>query len=153
MGTYEDFINGLFGSGDSGNALSLANPLSSWFNLMENLWENSHGGSRAAIESLPFSGSLIKWKQSIKKAEDHYQNTGTDSVYGYNTPVNPLLRDLSSGVTPVKMARSLTRMYGAEVELDIAKERHATWESSRKAAQSWQQYERMKRDRYDKYGQ
>lgn len=135
MGSYEDFLFGV------------RNPLGAWKRFTDVLYERSHGSARAILESLPFTGGLRKWEQSVRKAEDHYNNTGTDPQYGYGTPTMPGLRELSSAVAPVKMARSLAKMYGAEVELDIAKERREAWTQSHKAANAWYAYEQLKQNR------
>lgn len=99
------------------------NPLSVYLQGMDFLRAISHGGNRAMLDSLPISGAIRRWKNDIKKAEDRYRNTGVDESYSspYASPI-PLLNDVGGAVKPVRMAKSLMGMYGAEVQLNIAKE-------------------------------
>lgn len=126
------------------------NPISKYLGAMDYIRDHfTHGAARMIMDSLPISGNVRNWKNNVQKAEDRYQNTGTDEAYSspYASAI-PFVNDaVGAAVKPARMARSLMSMYGAEVELDIAKERHASWEQSHKAANAWYAYEQLKQNR------
>lgn len=120
---------------------SAGNPLSVYLHGMDFIRALSHGGGRAVMDSLPISGGFRKWKNEIKKAEDRYGNTGVDEAYAspYASPI-PLLNDGANAVKPVRMAKSLMGMYGAEVQLNIARE-------YTRAGREWSNYAYLKNKR------
>lgn len=132
------------------NPAELNQLLGGWFGgAADYLRERTHGGSRAILDNLPLTGKVRQWRFNVEKAEDRYNNTGIDEAY--NSPYNaglPFVNDAVGAVAkPSRMARSLMSMYGAEVQLDIQYARGFAALESRRAAQSWQQYERMRQNR------
>lgn len=127
------------------------NPLARWMSSMDNLRDRSHGGARAFLDSLPISGAFRKWKNEIQKADDRYKNTGTDEAYSsaYNGSL-PFVNDALGAVArPARMASSLMKMYGVEVELDVQRTRLEANREYTRSAHAWQAYERMRANRRD----
>lgn len=98
----------------------------------ESQFKNKHGADRYYWENLPFWGKLHSVREGAKRAEDSYRNTGKDDYYSdrwASDSLNSMLGSLSAPIPGLRlptMAKSLAKMYGAEVELNIAKFRHAT---------------------------
>lgn len=127
--------------------------------------ESSHGAQRYRWEQFPLFSSFYRYEQGAKKAQDYYNNTGHDDYYGthwMDGSLNSALGAISAplpGVRIPSMARSLAKMYGAEVELNIAKYRHATqiarrhanreyYEQSSALNRKWKDYQYLKHDKY-----
>lgn len=115
-----------------------------------------HGASRYYWENVPIFKQIHRVKQEAQQAEDYYDKTGMDDHYGIHyqsSAIDSAIGALSSPL-PFKiptMARSLAQMYGAEVQLDIAKYRHATQMARRfNDRASFEMAMRRNQDYYDK---
>lgn len=139
MASYADFLgryNGRLGGLGGGGS----NPLVTFYNALNGLYNNSHGSARYTLANLPFFGRIRNYIDQAHKAQDQYDNTGTDSPYidRYQHGGTPFLSDLSAGIArPVKMAKTLAKMYGADVELDILRERKELARAVQTSAVLW----------------
>lgn len=109
-------------------------PLSYWEDYKDDM-EDAHGGDRFDLENSPFFSSLWRYKAARQRAEDYYSNTGKDDYYGdrYGGALNALVSDLQSplpGVRLPRMAKSLTQLYGADVEEEISWEKSSRYDPS-----------------------
>lgn len=88
-----------------------------------------HGSYRYWAENWPLFGKLHKIQQGAKRAQDYYDSTGMDDRYGdrYSQgAIGSMLSDLPTPLPGLKlptMAKSLAKMYGAEVELNLVREK------------------------------
>lgn len=88
-----------------------------------------HGKDRYWAENWPLFGRLRKLKQGAKRAQDYYDTTGMDDRYGDHYAqgaIGSMVSDLSAplpGARIPSMAKSLAKMYGAEIGLDIGYKR------------------------------
>lgn len=88
-----------------------------------------HGKDRYWAENWPLFGKLHKLKQGGQRAQDYYDNTGQDDYYGdryAQGAIGSMVSDLPTPLPGLKlptMAKSLAKMYGAEVELNLVRER------------------------------
>ena len=139
MGSYADWLgryNGRLGGLGGGGS----NPLVSFYNALNGFYNNSHGALKYALANLPFFGQIRNYIDQSHKAQDQYDRTHTDSPYidRYQRTGTPFVSDLSSGVLkPQKMARSLAKMYGVDVELDLVKEKQELDHSRRETARAY----------------
>lgn len=127
------------------------NPLSTYLRGMDVLRDHLHGGARAIMDSLPISGKVRRFKNEVKKADDRYRNTGVDEPYSspYNASL-PFVNDALGAVAkPARMASSLMKMYGVEVELDVQRTRLEANREYTRSAHAWQAYEMMRANRRD----
>lgn len=111
-----------------------------YFDRINDLYNRSHGGMRYFLSQLPVSGKIRQFADNVRKWDDAYANTGRDPNYStaYGSAGIPFVNDALAPLTkPMRMARTLSKMYGAEVELDIAKERHATARQYGHNAELW----------------
>lgn len=139
MGSYADFLGRykgrLGGLGGGGS-----NPLVSLYNAINGFYNASHGGKRYALANLPVYGQIRNYIDQSHKAQDVYDRTGLDSPYidRYQHTGTPLLSDLSNGLMkPMRMAKSLAKMYGVDVELDLVKEKQELERSKRETARAY----------------
>lgn len=122
--------------------------VSDWY---ERQFKNKHGSDRYYWENLPFWGKLHAVREGARRAEDSYRNTGKDDYYSdrwAQDSLNSMLGSVSAplpGLRLPTMAKSLAKMYGAEVELNIAKYRHATQMARRYDQDRWFEYQRRKK--------
>lgn len=99
------------------------------YNWYESQFKHKHGADRYYWENLPFYGSVHRFKVGAQRAEDQYQKTGKDDYYGdryASDALNSVVGSLSAplpGVRIPTMARSLAKMYGAEIGLDVGYKR------------------------------
>lgn len=83
-----------------------------------------HGGERYDYEHLPIYSNFYRYHSGKRQAEDSWRNTGKDDYYGnrwMDGSLNSALGALASplpGVRIPTMAKSLSKMYGAEVQLN-----------------------------------
>lgn len=132
LGRYKGRLGGLGGGG--------SNPLVSLYNAFNGLYNNSHGASRYALANLPFFGRIRNYIDQAHKAQDQYDRTHTDSPYidRYQRTGTPFLSDISDGMLrPTRMARTLAKMYGVDVELDLVKEKQELERSRRETARAY----------------
>lgn len=91
----------------------------------ESRFKKKHGADRYYWENLPFWGKLHSVREGAKRAEDSYRNTGKDDYYSdhwASDSLNSVIGSMSSPL-PFKvptMAKSLAKMYGAEIGLDVS---------------------------------
>lgn len=102
-----------------------------------------HGAARYDMENYPIYGKFNKWLNERRRAEDEYNNTGRDDYYSdhyQSGALDSALGSLSAPLPGVKiptMARSLAKMYGADVQLNVARERTRGYRASERAANAW----------------
>lgn len=128
--------------------------VSDWY---ESQFKHKHGRDRYYWENLPFWGKLHKVRAEAQRAEDSWNNTHQDDAYGDRFVSNSIDSAIGAMSAPLPgfriptMARSLAKMYGAEVQLDIAKYRHATQMARRfNDRASFEMAMRRNQDYYDK---
>lgn len=103
-----------------------------------------HGSERYWAENWPLFGRLRKLKQGARRAQDYFDNTGQDDYYGdryAQGAIGSMVSDLSAplpGARLPTMAKSLAKMYGAEIELKISR-------SYERSARLWSDYQRHKK--------
>lgn len=121
------------------------------YNWYEDQFKHKHGSDRYYWENLPFYGSLHRFRAGAERAEDQYQNTGKDDYYGdryASDALNSVIGSFSAPLPGMKiptMAKTLTKMYGAEVMLDASKHRAAAARSYERSARMWSDYQRHKK--------
>lgn len=129
---------------------------SAWRSYRRHLDDNEdngewHGGRRYYAENWPLFGRLHKLVKGAERAQDYYDRTGVDDHYAdryAQDAIGSMVSDLSAPIPGLKlptMAKSLAKMYGAEVELNIAKYRHATQIARRYEQNRWFEYQRRKK--------
>lgn len=139
MGSYADWLgryNGRLGGLGGGGS----NPLVSLYNGLNGLYNNSHGAKKYALANLPFFGRIRNYIDSAHKAQDQYDRTGIDSPYidRYQSTGTPFVSELSDGLMkPLRMAKTLEKMYGVDVELDLVKEKKELEQSRRETARAY----------------
>lgn len=129
------------------------------WNGFQRHYRNSHGADRFDFANDPFYGRIMRYNAERQKAQDQYDNTGRDQNYAsnYSNPGFPFVNDTMNGlgVSPAKMAKTLGKMYGCEVLLDLNKERKELEQmravnrynymvGSHALAEHWMDYQRMK---------
>ena len=132
MGSYDDYLHRYHGFA--------GNPLNKYFQEVNSLYERSHGGLRYFLSQLPITGKIRRFNDTVREWEDTYRNTGHDPEYStrYGSGGIPFLNDFAGLLTkPMKMVNSLAKMYGAEIELKIAKERFQTARQYGHNAELW----------------
>ena len=135
------------------------NPVKGYFDSINNLYDQAHGGFRYLLSQLPVSGKLRQFADTYQKWEDAYNNTGRDPNYStaYGSGGIPFVNDAFNALAkPARMARTLAKMYGVEVELDLVKEKKELEQmravngynyrvGSHALADHWMEYQRMKK--------
>lgn len=120
MGSYSAYLRERMARGFT------LDPTEAWRSF-ERHFNNAHGGDRFDFSNDPFYGRIKRYQDERQKYDDYYNNTGKDQRYASNYSGNgfPFVNDTLSGlgVTPMKMAKTLSKMYGCDVLLDITKER------------------------------
>lgn len=131
MSSYADFLHNYRGF--------VGNPFLKYKQGVDWLYEHAHGGLKYFLSQLPITGRIRQFEDTIEQWEDSYNNTGTDPRYStrYGSAGIPFLNEFANAAKPVRMAKSLMKMYGAEIELDIAKERFATARQYGHNAELW----------------
>lgn len=114
--------------------------------MYNRLVNNTHGGNRYALYGVPVYGQWRFLDDMWRYAEDYYRNTGEDALYGrkyggYGAVTNAAGNAVSS---PIRMSRSLSKLYPAEVSEDLAMKWGNAWamkatmfSRSREAADHW----------------
>lgn len=139
MVSYADFLgryNGRLGGFGGGGS----NPLVSFYNALNGFYNNSHGSAKYALANLPIFGQIRNYIDQAHKAQDQYDRTHTDSPYidRYIRSGTPGVSDIASGaLKPQRMVKSLAKMYGVEVELDLVKEKQELERSRRETARAY----------------
>lgn len=117
----------------------------------ESQFKHKEGADKYYWENLPFWGKLHAFRQGAKRAQDYYDRTGKSDYYGdhwASDSLNSVLGSVSAPIPGLRlptMAKSLAKMYGAEVELNIAKYRHAITTAQRYNQDRWFEYQRRKK--------
>lgn len=136
MGAYSDFLSRRFSPGGlSDNRYGL------FRDAFDSLYNNAHGGYKYALSQLPVYGRDRQFRDTVKRWEDQYRNTGIDPQYStaYGSGGLPYVNELTSAAKPQKMVNTLARMYTAEVELDLSKIRFLSNVESGKTAVKWKE--------------
>lgn len=99
-------------------------------------YENSHGGWRRALSYVPIFGWQKRVEDEIQYAEDYYRNTGEDPLYmqRYGSRAGADINGIGSPLSQVpRMARSLSRLYPAEIKEDLANAWKDAWRMKRES--------------------
>lgn len=122
--------------------------VSDWY---ESQFKHKHGADRYYWENLPFWGKIHGVRAGAQRAQDYYDRTGTDDHYGdryASDSLNSALGSLSAPIPGIRlptMAKSLAKMYGAEIELKISRNRASSARSYERSARLWSDYQRHKK--------
>lgn len=83
----------------------------------------THGGEKAAAGAIPIYGSYRSVRDEINKADDYYENTGTDPWYPSDVSRlnSSAISQMTSGLPSLpRMARTMTQLYPAEILENVA---------------------------------
>lgn len=82
-------------------------------------YQNSHGGNRYLLKSIPGFGQRLALEDAYRQQEDRYNNTGIDAEYVQRINNNEMSGLTNTVGSAVKMARSLSEVYTPEVVEDV----------------------------------
>lgn len=163
MVSLADFYDSIVDGWDSASGIKKFSPVGRLYDVYDSLYNRSHGADRYKLSQIPGFGTWKKFEDKARWYQDYFDINGHDPNYAsdYGNGGIPGVSDFARGFTPVRMARQLARMYGAEVELDIRKveldiqrsklatqrEKSTTYRLSSDSAEAWTNYERVRQKR------
>lgn len=95
-------------------------PFYDWY---ESEYDRRHGYDRYDWENMPFLGQIHWYNAQRQRAEDYYEQTGTDDRYGdaYTGRFDSFVNGFTGQVSrPARMARNVEDVFTTEVEEDMS---------------------------------